>query len=236
MSESASGEADSGTSASGKDSSVECPTCGRTDFKSKKGMRQHHKRTHGESIAKTTLTCHTCGDEFKRWKSQLGTPPYYCSTQCHLENHNKSGKESPRYSQRTVPCGYCGDPVSKPKSRIERNTDVHCSRECADNHHSERVSKDGNPNYRHGESKTLKYGPLWSERRKQALRRDQYRCQRCGLTDAESRERFGAELSVHHRTPFVEFESRENAHELDNLVSVCKECHHTIEHWPVQPT
>lgn len=231
MSESASGKASSDSTTSGKDSSVECPTCGRTDFESKKGMRQHHKRAHGESIAKATLECDWCGMEFERWKSQLEEETgSFCSPQCHLEDHNKSGSDAPHYRSIPVQCVHCGEGVERRLSRIKRADNIYCSRECADSDHSDRMVNSGNSNYKHGKSDTIRYGSNWEEQREKAIRRDGFECVVCGLPRRESYELYGADLNVHHKTELVKFESTEKANKLDNLETLCHECHPKREH------
>lgn len=67
---------------------VECPTCGRSDFHSKEGMRRHHTMAHGESIAKTTSECAACGEEFTHFKAEGNRK--YCSRDCStnaIQNH-----------------------------------------------------------------------------------------------------------------------------------------------------
>lgn len=49
------------------------------------------------------------------------------------------------------------------------------------------------------------YGPNWLMQRRRARKRDQYKCQICGIHEKE----YGQELSVHHKKPFVYFESYE---------------------------
>jgi 5-methylcytosine-specific restriction endonuclease McrA len=64
------------------------------------------------------------------------------------------------------------------------------------------------------------YGTLWRERRQDALERDGYMCQECGQTE---------DLTVHHITSIREFIEPEEAHRLENLVTLCAGCH-TNEH------
>ena len=72
------------------------------------------------------------------------------------------------------------------------------------------------------------YGPLWLEARRKARNRDNYTCQRCGLSEEE----LGHELSVHHIRPFRE--SKDNS--LENLISLCgtndNGCHRHCEDHP----
>ena len=53
----------------------------------------------------------------------------------------------------------------------------------------------------------------WSRARRQALRRDQYRCRSCGRP---------GRLEVHHETPLS---SGGAPFDLDNLKSLCRSCH-----------
>lgn len=64
--------------------STECPTCGRTDFKSEAGMKVHHASVHGESLAKETFICGYCGIEFERYAcwTKDDTDQEYCSHKC----------------------------------------------------------------------------------------------------------------------------------------------------------
>lgn len=65
------------------------------------------------------------------------------------------------------------------------------------------------------------YGSNWISQRKRARKRDDYTCQKCGISE----KKYGHELSVHHETPFVYFETYLEANQLGNLVSLCEPCH-----------
>lgn len=130
MSENACGKASSDSTANGKDSSVECPTCGR-EFDTKAGMRYHHATIHGESIAKTTNDCVNCGDSYEVRKSRRDKSRF-CSTDCKYEYQEESqtGENNPNWGggEDTNTCEYCeGDyqivPARADKSRF-------CSMEC----------------------------------------------------------------------------------------------------------
>jgi len=230
------GKATDSSADDGKDSSVECPTCGQS-CKSLKGMRQHHTRSHGESVAKVTLSCDGCGSEFKRWKSQLdGSDKKYCSPDCYHENfEQKTGEQSPQSNMITVECGHCGKQHKRRPSRVQRANTVYCSRECADKDHSERMVGEGNPRWIDGQY-VSDYGPNWSEKRQEALDRDNHLCQYCaaGVNDAI--------LSVHHirkmRYYHQEYDKPEcysRANKLSNLVTLCLSCHGQWEGIPLKP-
>lgn len=71
------------------------------------------------------------------------------------------------------------------------------------------------------------YGPNWAEQRARARERDGYRCRTCQAPERPDREH-----DVHHLRPFREFSyiPGENANyleanALDNLVTLCHDCH-----------
>jgi DEAD/DEAH box helicase domain-containing protein len=67
------------------------------------------------------------------------------------------------------------------------------------------------------------YGPDWDAIRNQVRARDKYRCQGCRAPEN------GMPHHVHHRIPFRSFASREQANQLDNLVTLCPNCHRRAE-------
>ena len=75
------------------------------------------------------------------------------------------------------------------------------------------------------------YGPNWQKQREAARARDHYLCSVCGAPEPPERQH-----DVHHKKPFREFKhirgENENylqANELNNLVTVCPNCHRDIE-------
>jgi DEAD/DEAH box helicase domain-containing protein len=73
------------------------------------------------------------------------------------------------------------------------------------------------------------YGPEWPKLREKVRARDGYRCQICG------RPEIGKQHDVHHKIPFRTFRDehgrilREQANRMENLVTLCPECHHQAE-------
>lgn len=72
----------------------------------------------------------------------------------------------------------------------------------------------------------MPYGQGWARVRKQALERDGYRCRVC----QKSKSDIGRNPDVHHIVPlrtFIESDKheKEDAHTLDNVVSLCVDCH-----------
>jgi len=69
----------------------------------------------------------------------------------------------------------------------------------------------------------------WRHARKDALERDGYECQSCGMTESEHQDKFSQSLHVHHKIPVGDFEDFETANQLSNLITYCAGCHRRIE-------
>ena len=67
------------------------------------------------------------------------------------------------------------------------------------------------------------YGGSWAKTRDAARARDRYTCQSCGLPED------GMAHDVHHKIPFRSFETAAEANRLDNLVTLCRQCHKRAE-------
>lgn len=67
------------------------------------------------------------------------------------------------------------------------------------------------------------YGPRWESIRRLVRARDQFTCQVCGAVEQ------GAAHHVHHIVPFRNFQNPEQAHRLDNLITLCPGCHQRAE-------
>lgn len=67
------------------------------------------------------------------------------------------------------------------------------------------------------------YGEGWQDQRWKALERDNWKCQECG-------ERLSKESAeVHHKKPRTKYSEPKEAHRLENLESLCHECHIIVE-------
>lgn len=69
------------------------------------------------------------------------------------------------------------------------------------------------------------YGLNWSKQRQKCLQRDDWTCQVCTVVQEE----MGRELSVHHITPRRKCDSNWEQNELENLITLCSECHGKFE-------
>ena len=80
------------------------------------------------------------------------------------------------------------------------------------------------------------YGKGWTEEKRETVRELYDReCQACGLTGAESKERFGSRLDVHHVIPWSYFDDPEKRNAVENLIPMCRSCHRKWEGVPVAP-
>lgn len=70
-----------------------------------------------------------------------------------------------------------------------------------------------------------RYGSNWRSARLEALDRDRWRCQDCGVENGEYVAETGKSLDVHHIIPIREFDNAEEANFLLNLVTLCESCH-----------
>jgi DEAD/DEAH box helicase domain-containing protein len=67
------------------------------------------------------------------------------------------------------------------------------------------------------------YGPNWTRQRSLARQRDQFTCQVCGAVEQDQAHH------VHHKKPFRGFMSFIEANQLDNLITLCPNCHKLAE-------
>lgn len=68
-----------------------------------------------------------------------------------------------------------------------------------------------------------KYGPNWDSIRNQVRLRDRYTCQNCGLVEQKIQHH------VHHKIPFRQYSSADQANRHDNLITLCPSCHKKAE-------
>lgn len=67
------------------------------------------------------------------------------------------------------------------------------------------------------------YGPEWEAICRRVRERDGYHCQGCGIPERERAHH------VHHKIPFRVFATREQANQMQNLITLCPVCHRRAE-------
>lgn len=208
-----------------------CPSCD-DKFDTERAMKIHHTNTHGESLAKESSECESCGSTFNYYPSSK--PGLYCSncvesgeyidTSGLSKSRGLSGKDNNNYKGgKYVDCSNCGEDVWVSPWKLENNKDNFCSTNCVNEYKSQEYQGDGNPYWKGGYNPN--YSDGWWNARREALKRDSYKCQLCG--DSESFD--GRNCDVHHKKPVREFEEPSNAHFLDNLITLCRSCHSNVE-------
>ena len=230
------GSADGSTDAEVKDSLVPCPTCGER-FKGESGVKIHHNKIHGESIAGVEVDCDWCGDKLVRKPYRLEKfDNQFCDKNCKAEymDEHTEGENGPRWKGGKVDreCEICGETF---RTRPTRDTRF-CSRKCHGKFTSKNQSGEDHPNWNGG--KTNYYGPNWKKQRRKARKRDQYCCQVCGRDERD----LGRIPSCHHITKLRYFQEKydepewyQRGNRLDNLMLLCEQHHKEWEGIPLRP-
>ena len=230
---------------------MDCPTCEKS-LSSERGMRQHHTKVHGEPLpnrtcngcerefydpkarrtycgecysergtqngnwknAKEQTECDRCGSEFRYYPSEKDG--VYCSD-CVEEAEEFLG--TPSYETRDVKrvdreCEQCSERFSVLATTLQREPCRFCSHRCLCNW----MSKEG-------ELPSTVYNGDWWSVRHDALDRDNHQCRICGKTEDE----IGQKPDVHHIEPIRTFDNHQDAHELSNVITLCRKCHINVE-------
>lgn len=74
------------------------------------------------------------------------------------------------------------------------------------------------------------YFGRWVSVREKALQRDEHQCRVCGKTPEE----IGRNPDAHHIVPMKEFDDVQESHTLDNLISLCPQCHADAERGAIE--
>ncbi|WP_254763601.1 HNH endonuclease [Natrinema marinum] len=237
---------------------MDCPTCGKS-LNTEQGMRQHHTKVHDEPLpnrtctgcasefydpkarlefcddcnpnggeyngnwkgGKETATCTCCGSTFSFYPSSK--KGIYCSACVEgvdgllPENYAEKGERV------VTECRACGESLEVRPARLERQKrGPFCTLECYGDWLSENVV---GPEHHQWEGGSINYGQKWWQIRSRALERDDYECQHCGADDEE----LGRNPDVHHLQPVRSFEHVEDAHTMDNVITLCRSCHRRAE-------
>jgi len=194
-----------------------CSTSCREDFKRKK------------STVNWIHECEWCGDDFRRHPSVIYNHKF-CSTECHHEWQRDNPEELHLWDGGTeiVECSWCGKEIERRSHRVEECKRHYCSDECMGNWRSENAVGEDAFGWRGGYDPY--YGPNWDEQRRKALSRDEFECCDCNMGRKEHYKVYGKDLEVHHEAPFRTFDDIERANQVENLVTLCSQCHTEREH------
>jgi endogenous inhibitor of DNA gyrase (YacG/DUF329 family) len=197
-------------------SSVECPTCG-SECASEHGVKIHHQRVHGESIAGVKIECAECGstERIEPWKHERAERNF-CSDECRRLAGRVSGV-----------CHRCGDTFTRKESNFPDSDRHFCKPECR----HEFIGGENHP--RAGSNgETGRYNGSWQSTANRIRDRDGGLCQRCGIESGDRSH------PVHHIVPIQRFEDWgekyefvdvEDSHIGRNLITLCSACHHDVD-------
>ncbi|MCB2179470.1 HNH endonuclease [bacterium] len=202
-----------------------CARCGQPfesyDYRSNRVPRYCSRKCgQPNQYSRQTVKCDVCGKEFERKRYHVemsGERGQFCGFDCYAQwqSENMSGQANPAYdpdAHAVYRCNHCG--VEFERAKWVRGGDLKfCSRSCfqqyAKTHFRRRL-----PN---------SYGKSWRPAKRRAMDRDHHQCQDCGSKK---------KLVVHHIRPYKTFEQSLAAHELDNLVTLCRACHRRRHNQP----
>jgi hypothetical protein len=216
----------------------DCPNCGKSYQADPKRLKYGRQTTcsrecsyamRGAKLGRDViLKCDVCSKDFTRKPAQHRAKHItVCSWSCYVKAR-VIGLITPRPPVKptvTFTCEHCNRTVELPSSRKGARRFRFCSTDCA----NQSNSGEGNHFWRGGDYPAY-YGPNWQRQRRAARKRDGYKCQECGVTEADH----GKELDVHHIVRFAAFATSEEANDLANLVSLCHVCHLKTE-WQTSP-
>jgi hypothetical protein len=184
------------------------------------------EKTYGQSAQ---VVCENCGETKPVKPSRLEYKDrFFCDQDCMGEWMTEQTGEDARAwdgGKVTIVCETCGD--MRDVKPAEEDSSRFCSQECMFEWRSELMSGESHPRWRGGYEPY--YGPNWRPQRRKARDRDDYTCCLCGVGREEHRGQYGADHDVHHITPFREFDDCEAANRLENLITLCKQCHSKVE-------
>lgn len=197
-----------------------CPIC-HTTFKPKRQGQVYCsvQCAHRAHYHRVTVQCDWCGRTFERVVSQVSKyTHHFCSVECKraywAQHHVPRGEAHPRWNGGPIikACAYCGRLFHTYPSVDAK----FCSRRCM----ALARQGPGAPNWRGGVS-FEPYPPEFNSALKRRIReRDGYRCQLCGITEAE----LGQRLHIHH----IDYD-KTNCNP-SNLISLCPRCHSLTTH------
>lgn len=165
------------------------------------------------------IECDICGDEFNVKHARKDTRRF-CSDECHTKWRKEaySGENNHNYKEDIEStCEWCEE-IYTTRAYKEDSTRF-CSQECMIEWRTDEImSGENHPRWKDNDD--YYRGPNWHRQREKARDRDGNECRNCGSAD---------QLSVHHIKPYESFEDHEEANKLQNLITLCKSCHHQLE-------
>jgi len=209
----------------------QCPECDADHFHTERGVKNHYGKQHEGSIYGELVNCSWCGEEKRVSLGQIRNHDnYFCDSQCKGKwiEENVGGDDHPLAKRETRECENCGTEITRCEAHFYER--AFCDYDCQGEWLSENNVGENHPNWKGGVSQIV-YGSGWKKAREKALERDGHACVICGVTKEEKPNR----IDVHHIRPVESFDNNADAHELDNLVTLCRSHHRKWEGLPLRP-
>lgn len=231
---------------------VDCPQCDRDDFASERGLKIHITKRHeqGESKEDIIKSLQEVAEELGRAPTKGEFDEYGSCTSPVVSDRFGTYGEGVRQAgldpvldrtEHTVECAYCGNEFTLPRWDANRYDKHFCRNKMDTGGHSECYAEyraenlHGEEIYNYEGGSLGGYGRGWWSVRKRAFNDDSGECQMCGVSDEEHYEEHGFGVDVHHRHAVRSFEEKEEAHQLPELITLCREHHRFWENLPIQP-
>jgi len=243
---------------------ITCAYCGEKAEKRQKKSRNDHEfcdrdcfnKWQSENLSgedshmweggKVTVECDWCGNETEKEQvNYKNNEKAFCSHECHgkWKGKNQTGEDNPVYkpeSRKTVACDNCTASIEKRVWKVKRNERNFCDKSCYAEWQSENRRGENHPRY--VEDKVgISYGGSWPRKRRERLEKDNHQCVVCSKSNAQEKADYDRALSVHHirkARNFIQEDgslNEEMAHRLENLITLCTDCHNRWEGIPLRP-
>lgn len=185
-------------------------------------------------MSKVSVKCLNCGTPFLVYKCKLKNGRgKFCSRTCNAKYYNKlkdktdpfftmdrKAHNNPNYKGGAwYPCEICGKKFWKYPSRTQKT----CSKECGQQLRRKHISGLNNPRFTKYNKKSIRNSRWglsdedYTKLRNKIINRDSNRCILCGSQNY---------LQVHHIVPRTDSTSTNDP---DNLITLCRSCHKSIE-------
>ncbi len=202
-------------------------------WRSENFVGEDHPKYQGGKIEVECSVCSETKEVYPAWNRKVDR--HFCSKECEIKwkKENQAAENHPNWIDSEIPCDQCGEMLHRTPYYLENFDYFFCNIECRTKWRQENWTGEDNPKWEGGYEGY--YGPSWVHQRRKALERDGYKCKACGLSEEEQRKKFDRGLHVHHIKPFREFNDHKKANKLDNLITLCQECHYKWEGIPLKP-
>lgn len=140
------------------------------------------------------VNCKNCGETIEKILSEI-KPNNFCNKKCSAEYLEKTIEMS---------CEECGEKVTRRPSTA--GSKAFCSKECQ----LDNMTNESEREYPQEFNKKLK---------RKIRKKDLQTCQICGIANEKCREKYGAQLDIHH------MDEDKNNNSINNLTALCRSCH-----------